>query len=262
VETLMANQAGRVVIIGAGHNGLVTAFYLAKAGLTPLVLERRGIVGGSAVTEEIYPGFRCPVVAHSARPLLPRIVNDLRLEKDGLFATTSDVQTIALHPDGLPLRIYKDPEKTASELTSHSSADARKYADFHACFQRIGDALRPLLSITPPGLDVLRKDDYLNLGRLGLNFRGLEKKDAYRLLRWGPMPVADLVGEWFENELLRAAIEARGIYGCFAGLWSAGSSIGLLMDAAFGGEPVSIRGGAGALTQAFAKVASVAGAEI
>jgi phytoene dehydrogenase-like protein len=262
VETLMANQAGRVVIIGAGHNGLVTAFYLAKAGLTPLVLERREIVGGIAVTEEIYPGFRCPVVAHSARPLLPRIMNDLRLEKEGLFATTSDVQTIALHPDGLPLRIYKDPERTASELTSHSSVDARKYADFHACFQRIGDALRPLLSITPPGLDVLRKDDYLNLGRLGLNFRGLDKKDAYRLLRWGPMPVADLVGEWFENELLRAAIEARGIYGCFAGPWSAGSSIALLMDAAFSGEPVSIRGGAGALTQALAKAASIAGAEI
>src|SRR5262245_42987137 len=153
-------------------------------------------------------------------------------------------------------------QRTPPQLTSHSSADARTNGDSHTRFHRIGDALRPLLSITPPGLDILRKDDYLNLGRLGLTFRGLDKKDAYRMLRWGPMPVADLVGEWFENELLRAVIEARGIYGCFAGPWSAGSSIGLLMDAAFGGEPVSIRGGAGALTQVLAKAATGAGAQI
>jgi phytoene dehydrogenase-like protein len=104
--------------------------------------------------------------------------------------------------------------------------------------------------------------DYFNLGKLGLKFRGLEKKNAYRLLRWGPMAVADLAAEWFETELLRATIEARGIFGCFAGPRSAGTSLGLLMQGAFGGNPLFVRGGIGALTQALAKSASAAGAEI
>src|SRR5439155_15035225 len=121
-------------------------------------------------------------------------------------------------------------------------------------------------SMTPPDADHPAVHDYLNLARLGLNFRGLDKKDAYRLLRWAPMPIADLTREWFETELLCAAIEARGIFGAFAGPWSAGTSAGLLMQAAFDGQPVasapSCRGGIGSITSALAKSAAAAGAEI
>src|SRR5713101_7156047 len=107
----MANMRKRVVIVGAGHNGLVAAFYLAKAGLAPLVLERREIVGGSAVTEEIHPGFRCPTVMHTAGPLLPQVLSDLQLAKQGLQMITPDVHIAALHPDGHALRVYEDPQR-------------------------------------------------------------------------------------------------------------------------------------------------------
>jgi phytoene dehydrogenase-like protein len=257
----MAGPRERVVIIGGGHNGLVAAFYLAKAGFAPLVLERREIVGGSAVTEEIHPGFRCPGLLHEAGPLLPQVVRDLDLEKHGLETIPSDIHLVALHPDGHALRVYEDARRTATELAQISPKDAKAYPEFQATFQRLGRAIAPLLSMTPPDIDHLKMDDYFNLGKLGLKFRGLDKKDAYRLLRWGPMPVADLAGEWFEMELLRAVVEARGIFGMFAGPWSAGTSAGLLMQAALG-MPRMVRGGIGALTQALAKAASAAGAEI
>jgi phytoene dehydrogenase-like protein len=125
----------------------------------------------------------------------------------------------------------------------------------------LGAAIAPLLSITPPDIDDLKMDDYFNAGKFGLKFRGLDKKDAYRLLRYAPMAVADLAAEWFETELLRATIAARGIFASSAGPWSAGTSIGLLMQAALG-NPECVRGGIGALTQALSKAAAGAGAEI
>jgi phytoene dehydrogenase-like protein len=120
--------------------------------------------------------------------------------------------------------------------------------------------------MTPPDIDDVRTGDYWNLAKVGLKFRGLDKKNAYRLLRWGPMAVADLAAEWFENELLRATVEARGIFGMSAGPWSAGTSLGLLLQAAVDGSAIApallVKGGIGALTQALAKSASAAGAQI
>jgi phytoene dehydrogenase-like protein len=262
VEAVMAKREGRVVIIGAGHNGLVAAFYLAKAGYAPLVLERREIVGGVAVTEEIHPGFRCPTVVHTAGPLLPDVMKDLQLDKHGLREIKGSRQVVALHPDGRVMRIYDDAQQTARELAMFSEKDATAYPAFRESMERISAAIQPILAITPPDIDSLKIEDYLNLGKLGLKFRNLEKKDAYRLLRWGPMPIADLVAEWFENELLRATVAARGIYASFAGPWSAGTSVGLLLQAAFGSDATSILGGPGALTQAIAKAAAASGAEI
>ena len=135
-----------VVIIGGGHNGLVAACYLAKAGLKPLVLERREIVGGASVTEEIHPGFRCSTLAHSAGPLLPQIVRDLELERQGLETITPEVTVTALEAQGRSLTIYKDPGRTASELQRVSATDAKSYTDFAATFSRIGKMLAPLLN--------------------------------------------------------------------------------------------------------------------
>src|ERR1700730_203712 len=105
-----------IMIIGSGHNGLVAAYYLAKAGLKPLVLERREIVGGAAITEEIHPGFRCSTLAHSAGPLLPRIMKDLQSERHGLEVIRSDVRVTALDRDGHSICVYNDAARTASEL--------------------------------------------------------------------------------------------------------------------------------------------------
>ncbi len=262
----MPARAQRVVIIGGGHNGLIAAYYLAKAGFTPLVLEQRNIVGGLSVTEEIHPGFRCPTLAHTVGPLLPRIVDDLRLRKHGLEWITPDIRLTVLHPEGRAIRIYDDPQKTAEGLRGVSPHDAEAYPEFHATFAKLGRALAPLLEMTPPDIDELKMDDYFNLTKLGLNFRGLGKKDAYRLLRWGPMAVADLAAEWFQNELMRAAVEARGIWGLSAGPRSAGTSAGLLIQAALDGHALGsaafIKGGPGALAEALRKAASDAGAEV
>jgi len=255
----------RVIIIGAGHNGLIAAYYLAKAGLKPLVLERREMVGGAAVTEEFHPGFRCSTLATSTGPLLPQIINDLQLQKYDLEFIKPSVQVCALN-HGAPICIYDDPKRTASQLTRLSAKDANSYTDFVATFERIGRALRPLLTMTPPDIDAPTKSELWNLGKLGWKIRGLGKKDEYRLFRYGPMAVADLAAEWFDNETLRAIVAARGIFGAFAGPWSAGTSAPLLLQSAISGSAISptifVKGGMGALTQALAKAATDAGAEI
>ncbi|HUS11585.1 MAG TPA: NAD(P)/FAD-dependent oxidoreductase [Pyrinomonadaceae bacterium] len=255
-----------VIIIGAGHNGLVTACYLAKAGLKTLVLERREIVGGAAITEEIHPGFRCSTLAHSAAPFFAPIVKDLQLTRHGLKIMTPPVRVLALSPERPAIGIYHDTARTISELEAVSSRDANNYPEFERSFARIGKMLAPLLATTPPAIEHPSAGELWNLSKLGRSFRGLGKKDAYRLLRWGPMAVADLVAEWFESETLRAIVAARGIFGAFAGPWSAGTSAGLLWQAAMDGHAIGassfVRGGMGALTGALANAARDAGVEI
>ncbi len=255
-----------VIIIGAGHNGLVTAFYLAKAGLKPIVLERREIGGGACVTEEFHPGFRCSTLAASTGPLLPQIVKDLKLEAHGLEFIKPAVRVFAPCIDGPSITIYEDARRTAEELATLSGKDAQSYPEFVSTFARIGSALAPLLTMTPPDIDSPSKGELWSLGKLGWGIRGLGKKDEYRLLRYGPMAVADLAAEWFESELMRATIAARGIFGAFAGPWSAGTSAALLLQAATDGHAIApaafVKGGMGALTQALAKAAVQAGAEI
>ncbi len=241
-----------IVIVGGGHNGLVAACYLAKAGVKTLVLERREVVGGGAELD------------HAAGPFSSQVAGDLGLQLDLI---TPKVRVIALSKDGRSLCIYnEDVGATVKEIEKFSTKDAKSYPEFVDCFARIGRVLAPVLSMTPPSIDQPSKTDLWQLGKVGLAFRGLGKKDEYRLLRWGPMAVADLVGEWFETELLRATVAARGIHGAFAGPWSAGTSLGLLWQAATDGSAIGpsvfFKGGMGALAQALADAAKSAGAEI
>ena len=262
----MPSERQAVVVIGAGHNGLVAACYLARAGFPPLVLERRAVVGGSTVTEELMPGFRCPAVAHTASSLFWRIARELQLEKRGLAMISPEVRVLALNPEGRSLHICQDHGRTVGELMRISGHDAQKYAEFHRNLAQVRRVAAPLLSMTPPDMDHLKIEDYLNIGKLGLKFRDLDKKDAYRLLRWAPMAVADLVSEWFESGLLRATIAARGIFGTFAGPWSAGTSLGVLLQAAADGYAIApalfAKGGAGAITEALVKAATATGVRI
>jgi len=255
-----------IIIIGAGHNGLVAAYYLARAGLKTLVLERREIVGGGSVTEEFHPGFRCSTLAGSPGPLLPRIIKDFQLERRGVEFITPDVRVWAPNTNGNSICIYENTKRTAAELTNISRADAERYPEFISTFARIGRALAPTLTMTPPDIEDLSAGELWQLGRLGWAIRGLGKKDEYRLLRCGPMAVADLAAEWFETESLRALVAARGISGAFAGPWSAGTSAAVLQQAANGGNPFApstlVKGGMGALTKALALTAMEAGAEI
>src|SRR6185503_5856467 len=212
--------------------------YLAKSGLKTLVLERREIVGGGAVTEELHPGFRCSTLDHAVGPFSPHLVADLNLARHGLEMITPEARVLALAPDGKHFCIYNDVGRSVTEIEKFSANDAKSYPEFVNSFSRIGRVLAPLLSMTPPSIDEPTAAELWHLGKVGLAFRGLGKKDEYRLLRWAPMAVADLVSEWFETELLRATVAARGIHGAFAGPWSAGTSLGLLWQAAMDGSAI------------------------
>src|SRR5213593_687751 len=126
-----------VVIIGGGHNGLVTAFYLAKAGFKPLVLERRTQPGGAAITEEFHPGFKCSTLAHSAGPLRAEIVSDMRLEKHGLKMVQPELRVFAPSPDGRALFLYGDAGKTAQAISTFSKKDVEKYGEFESALGKI-----------------------------------------------------------------------------------------------------------------------------
>src|SRR6266849_2100134 len=255
-----------VVIVGGGHNGLVTAFYLAKAGFKPLVLERRSQPGGAAITDEFHPGFRCSTLAHTAGPIRPDIVRDMQLEKHGLRVITPETCITALSPDGRALSLYQDENKSSQAIAAFSQKDAAKYPEFEKSLGKISKVIAEALAITPPDIDRPSGGDLWSMLKTGRALRNLGKRDMYRVLRWGPMAVADLVAEYFETELLRAVIAARGIFGTFLGPWSAGSALQLLIRAAGDSHPAGssffAAGGMGALTQAMASSAQAAGVEI
>ena len=255
-----------VLIIGGGHNGLVTAFYLAKAGFKPLILERRAQVGGAAITDEFHPSFRVSTLSHTAGPLRPDIVRDMHLEKHGLRFITPETCVTALSPDGRALSLYQDENKSAQAIAAFSQKDATKYPEFEKSLNKISEVIAEVLATTPPDIDHPSGGDLWSMLKTGRALRNLGKREMYRVLRWGPMAVADLVAEYFETELLRAVIAARGIFGTFLGPWSAGSSLQLLIRAAGDSHPAGsaffAAGGMGALTQAMASAAKAAGAEI
>ena len=255
-----------VVIIGAGHNGLVTAFYLAKAGFKPLILERRPIVGGCAITEEFHPGFKCSRLSHSVGPIRSDIVADMNLAKYGLKTYTPDIRVLSLRPNGKPLVLYDDIAMSQREIAWLSQKDAQNYGEFAKSLERIGEVIELLLGMTPPDLDDPASGNLWEMLKAGRKVRGLGETDLYRLLRWGPMAVADLVGEWFETEVLRGTLAAQGIFGAFLGPWSAGSAATYLLRTAGDGNPAGstsyVVGGIGALTAAMGAAVTGAGGEI
>jgi phytoene dehydrogenase-like protein len=262
----MSSTRKDAVIIGGGHNGLVAAFYLAQGGLKPLVLERRNVVGGAAVSEEFAAGFKCPTLAHACGPLRPEIVRSMELQRHGLEMLEPAARLLALGEDGRALLLSTDAAETSRAIAGFSAKDASRFGEFHRVLAHLARALAPLMDETPLAVDASGARDLWRALKTGKRLHGLGKRDLYRLLRWVPMPVADLVSEWFEGELLRAAIAAQGIFGNFMGPASAGSSAVLLLRALADAHPAGSasfpKGGMGALTQALAAAAQRAGAEI
>jgi phytoene dehydrogenase-like protein len=256
----------KVVLVGGGHNALITAFYLARGGFKPVVLERREAVGGGAITEEFHPGFRASTLSHTLGPLRADIARDMKLDKFDLQIFRPDPRVFAPAPDGRGLLFYDDAAKTAGAISHLSAKDGAKYTDFARDLEKMAGVFRQIASITPPGIEHPSPEDLWNLLMTGRTVRSLGKKGMLDLLRWGPMAVADFVAEYFETELLRAVIAARGIFGANLGPWSAGSTAVLLMRAAADPHPVGSamfpRRGMGEFSRALAEAAKKAGAEI
>jgi phytoene dehydrogenase-like protein len=253
------------VIIGGGHNALTAAFYLARAGRKPLVLERHGEVGGGARTSELHPGFRCPSFTHEVL-LHEQIVAEMDLRRHGLELLAPAVHVCAPYPDRLPIVLSNDPQKTSSSLGALHQKDAEAYPKFRDAIDAISSVISHTLTSPPPDIDAPGAGDIWNLLKTGRAFRALGRRDEFRLLRWLPMPVADLACEWFQDERLRATVAAPGISGTMLGPKSAGSALVLLMREAHrrlaGRATLCVRGGPGALTRAMARAATAAGAEI
>jgi phytoene dehydrogenase-like protein len=219
-----------IIVIGAGHNGLTAAFYLAKASHKVTILERRPIVGGCVAAEEFALGFRAPL-ANAIGPLRRSVIRDMGIATRVQFIHP-DPRLLALSPDGRALAFSADIGRTAEAIGAFSQNDAKRYPEFCETMRRLGAFLSSLFDLTPPSINAPAAGEMWEMVKVGKRFRGLGRTDGFRLLRWGPMAAADLVGECFETDLLQAAIASRGVFGTAMGPWSAGSGAVLLMNAA------------------------------
>lgn len=256
-----------VIVIGGGHNGLTAAAYLAKAGRKVLVLEKRPILGGTAVTEELIPGFRFSTIADGAGYLDPQIIRDLTLHAFGLETIPGDVVAFVPLPDGRHLTIWRDTERTVKEIAAFSTADAARYPDFLALMNKIAGVVRGLMHLVPLDLPEVGLADLRQMLSLTGAARTLGRHNLHHLLRVLPMPVADLLNEWFESDVVKGAIAASGVRDITWGPMEAGTAYTLLYKWAGSNADLfrstgAVRGGMGALTQAIANAATSFGAEI
>jgi phytoene dehydrogenase-like protein len=255
-----------VIVIGGGHNGLVNAAYLAKAGKKVLVLERRHVLGGAAVTEEIIPGFLFSECSYVVSLLRPEIIRELDLPRHGLEILPLD-GTFSPMPDGNHLWRMNDHAKSIREIRRHSRVDAEAYDEFSKMMTPMCRFVKPMLSMVPPDPTTLNPRDLKQLHFLMQRFRELSSDERYTLIQLMTMSSADFLDQWFETEVLKATMSASGIIGTFLGIRSPGTAYVLLhhymgeIDGAFRSWGFS-RGGTGAISNAIAAAAREAGVEI
>jgi phytoene dehydrogenase-like protein len=255
-----------VIVIGGGHNGLVNAAYLAKAGKKVLVLERRHVLGGAAVTEEIVPGFLFSECSYVVSLLRPEIIRELDLPRYGLEILPLD-GTFSPMPNGDYLWRMNDHARTQREIRRHSRLDAEAYDEFSKMMTPMCRFVKPLLSMVPPDPTTLKPRDLQQLHFLMQRFRSLSSDERYTLVQLMTMSAADFLDQWFETDVLKATMSASGIIGTFLGVRSPGTAYVLLhhymgeIDGAFRSWGFS-RGGTGAISTAIGAAAREAGVEI
>ena len=254
------------IVIGGGHNGLVNAAYLARAGRKVLVCERRPRVGGAAVTEEIFPGFKFSMFSYVVSLLRPEIIRDLELPAHGLHILPLE-STLTPMENGDYLASWPDHDDTRRELVRHSSRDAEAYDEYGRLMHHMAHAVRPILAMTPPDPTSFDPRDLLKLAKLGGHFRGLGAEQFHALFKLMTMSAADFLDEWFETDVLKATKSASGIIGTFLGPRSPGSAYVLLhhymgeLDGVFRAWGFA-KGGTGSVSESIAGAARARGATI
>src|SRR5205814_931759 len=215
------------IVIGGGHNGLTAAAYLARAGRKVLVLERRRVLGGAAVTEEVFPGFRFSVCSYVVSLLRPEIIRDLDLPRHGLEILPLD-GTFTPMPDGDYLWRVNDHARTRREIARHSRLDAEAYDEYGKAMVEMGRFVKPILGMTPPDPTSLNIKGLLDLLFLGRRFQKLSTDDKYNQVQLMTMSAVDFLDRWFETDVLKATMSASGIIGTFLGVRSPGTAYVLL----------------------------------
>lgn len=254
------------IIVGGGHNGLVCAAYLAKAGRKVLVLERRHVLGGAAVTEEIYPGFKYSVCSYVVSLLRPQIIRDLELSRFGLELLPLDCSFLPL-PNGDSLARWADKERTRREIARFSRKDAEIYPEFGQAMLKMARFVKPILEMTPPDPTSFNPAELARLLPLLRRFQDLDEVSKTRLVKMMTMSAADFLDEWFESETLKSPMSVSGIIGTFLGVRSPGTAYVLLhhymgeIDGVFRSWGFS-KGGTGQVSLAIAGAARSLGAEI
>jgi phytoene dehydrogenase-like protein len=255
-----------VVVIGGGHNGLVNAAYLARAGKKVLVLERRHVLGGAAVTEEVFPGFKFSVCSYVVSLLRPEIIRELDLPRHGLEILPLD-GTFTPMPNGDHLWRVNDHARTRREIARHSRLDAEAYDEYGKAMIEMAHFVKPIMSMTPPDPTTLEPKAWKNLAFLGRRFQKLSDDDKYNQVQLMTMSAVDFLDQWFETDVLKATMSASGIIGTFLGVRSPGTAYVLLhhymgeIDGAFRSWGFA-RGGTGAISNAIGDAAREAGVEI
>lgn len=254
------------IIVGGGHNGLTTAAYLARAGMKTLVLERRPILGGACVTEEVWPGARVSRCSYVVSMLQSKVVSDLRLKDFGYKAYPLDPAYAAMTDDG-PIFFFNEVERTVESIRKFSPKDADNYEAFEHLLERTASFLRPMLLREPPALGSKTPGDIASLIREGARIAGLGKRDVQDLIRIFTMSVGDLLDDWFEHDALKGSIASTGVVGVWAGPRTPGTAYNLLHHAlgeldGMGGVWGQVVGGMGAISTAIARAAESHGATI
>ncbi|HEX7280423.1 MAG TPA: NAD(P)/FAD-dependent oxidoreductase [Vicinamibacterales bacterium] len=254
------------IVIGGGHNGLTCAAYLARAGRKVLVLERRHVLGGAAVTEEVFPGFKFSVASYVVSLLRPEIIRDLDLPRHGMELLPLD-GTMTPMPNGDYLWRVNDHYKTRREIARHSRLDAEAYDEYGKAMVEMGRFAKPILGMLPPDPTSLDPRGLLEMLSIGKRFRDMRFHDRLNQVQLLTMSAVDFLDQWFETDVLKATMSASGIIGTFLGVRSPGTAYVLLhhymgeIDGAFRSWGLS-RGGTGAVSNAIASAAREYGAEI
>ena len=255
------------IIIGGGHNGLVTAAYLSRAGQKVLVLERREMLGGCAVTEELWPGYRVSTGAYLISLLQEKVVRELELERFGYTVMPKDPAFFSAYPDGRHLFFWSDEKKTLAEIAKFSQRDAEAFPKYEAWLERLAVVVESLLLVTPPELPPRKPADFIEYLKLLGKFRHLSRNEITGLVKIFTQSAADLLDEWFESPQIKVTLATDGVIGANGGPRSAGTAY-ILMHHCMGGVGGRrglwgfVKGGMGAVSEAIAASACSKGAEI
>ena len=255
------------IIIGAGHNGLVCAAYLAGAGRKVLVLERRELVGGCAVTEEIWPGYKVSTAAYLTSLLQERVIRDLELARFGYQVDAKDPAFFSPFPDGRHLFMWQDRAKTLAEIAKFSRSDAAVFPAYEEHLERLSQVVEGLLLTTPPEFPPQSLGDFVDYLKLAAKMRGLNPKEIVGLVKIFTQSAVEFLDEWFESDEIKVTLATDGVIGANGGPRSPGTAYILLhhvMGSVAGHRGLwgFVRGGMGAVSNAIAASARSRGAEI